>query len=433
MQLNRRDAKHMRAADQTYRGELMCQETPLRAKRVIGSTACHLQPDRLVRRLLTLAFRGAPVLLAVLLLSHPAPAAEAMRESFGTLADGRSVDAVTLSNSAGIRVRIIALGATIQSLVTPDRNGHGGDIVLGFDSAQEYQRSRGYFGATLGRFANRIAKARFTLEGHEYTLEPNDRANSLHGGDHGFDQVLWDIDSVTSGKQAGAVFSIVSADGAGGYPGTLKVTAAYSLDEHNTLRLELRATTDKPTVINLSNHSYFNLSADGASAMNHLLEIHATRYTPVDEQLIPTGEMLEVAGSPFDFRSATAVGLRIRDARNGQIRFGHGYDHNFVLDGPAGTLRPAVRLIDPASGRILTLYTTAPGIQFYSGNFFNGAIAGKGARLYRQGDGLAFEPQQFPDAPNQPSFPSARLDPGAVYENLIEYRFSVDKTPFHTR
>jgi len=371
------------------------------------------------------------VLLAVLLLSHPALAAEAMRQPFGTLDDGRIVEAVTLSNSAGVRVRIIALGATIQSLVTPDRHGQGGDIVLGFDSAQEYQRNRGYFGATLGRFANRIAKAHFTLDGHEYTLEPNDRGNSLHGGDHGFDQALWNVDSATGGKQAGAVFSYVSADGEGGYPGTLKVTATYSLDERNTLRLEFRATTDKPTVVNLSNHSYFNLSADGASALNHLVQIHATRYTPVDEQLIPTGEMRNVAGSPFDFRTATAVGLRIRDARDEQIRLGHGYDHNFVLDGPAGALRPAARLIDPASGRVLTLYTTAPGIQFYSGNFFNGSIAGKGSRLYRQGDGLAFEPQQFPDAPNQPAFPSARLDPGSIYQNRIEYRFSVDKSPLH--
>jgi aldose 1-epimerase len=385
------------------------------------------------RRLFTLGFPGASVLLAVLLSAHPAHAAEAMREPFGTLADGRSVEAVTLSNSAGVRVRVITLGATIQSLVTPDRNGHGGDIVLGFDSAQEYQRNRGYFGATLGRFANRIAKARFTLDGHEYTLEPNDHGNSLHGGDHGFDQVLWNVDSATSGKRAGAVFSVVSADGAGGYPGTLKVTATYSLDEHNILSLELQATTDKPTVVNLSNHSYFNLSTDGASAMNHLLKIHATRYTPVDEQLIPTGEMVNVAGSPFDFRSATAVGLRIRDARDGQIRFGHGYDQNFVLDGPAGTLRPAARLMDPASGRVLDIYTTAPGIQFYSGNFFNGTIAGKGSRLYRQGDGLAFEPQQFPDAPNQPGFPSARLDPGAIYQNRIEYRFSVDKPLAHAQ
>jgi aldose 1-epimerase len=431
MQRSHRDAKHMRAHNQTDRAQLTRQERSLRATRVVESIGCHLQSDRRIRRLFTLVFPGAPVFLAVLLLSHAAAAAEAMREPFGTLADGRAVEAVTLSNSAGVRVRIISLGAIIQSLVTPDRNGHGADIVLGFDSAQEYQRNHGYFGATLGRFANRIAKARFTLDGHEYTLEPNDRGNSLHGGDHGFDQVIWNIDSATSGEQAGAVLSFVSADGAGGYPGKLQVTAAYSLDEHNTLRLELRATTDKPTVVNLSNHSYFNLSADGASAMNHLLEIHATHYTPVDEQLIPTGEVRSVAGSPFDFRSATDVGLRIRDAHDEQIRFGHGYDQNFVLEGLAGALRPAARLSDPASGRVLTIYTTAPGIQFYSGNFFNGTIAGKGSRLYRQGDGLAFEPQQFPDAPNQAGFPSARLDPGAVYQNRIEYRFSVDKPLAH--
>lgn len=367
--------------------------------------------------------------LACLLLSQIVPAAEATREPFGALADGRAVEAITLLNSAGVRVRIITLGAIIQSLVTPDRDGHGGEIVLGFDSAEEYMRNGGYFGATVGRFANRIAKARFRLDGHEYALAPNDHGNSLHGGDHGFNQAIWHVDSTTSGKRAEAVFSYVSVDGEEGYPGTLRVLAAYSLDERNVLRLEFEATTDKPTVVNISNHSFFNLSATGGSALDQLLEIRASRYTPVDDQLIPTGELRGVAGTPFDFRSATAIGLRVRDARDPQIRFGRGYDHNFVLDAAVGEMRLAARLVDRGSGRVLALYTTAPGLQFYSGNFFNATVMDRGSQLVREGDAVALEPQLFPDAPNQPHFPSARLDPGATYHNRIEYRFSVDPSP----
>jgi aldose 1-epimerase len=365
---------------------------------------------------------------AVLLLGASAGAADAKRESFGALPDGKAVEAVVLSNKSGIRLKLMTLGASIQSLRVPDRDGHGGDIVLGFDTAEEYVKTPSYFGATVGRFANRIAKARFTLDGKSYSLAANDHGNTLHGGLKGFDKVLWNLDSVNSGAPATAVFSYTSPDGEEGYPGTLKVTATYSLDDAHTLRVEFKATTDKATIVNISNHSYFNLSAEtGASALNHLLWVGSSHYTPVDALLIPTGELREVGGTPFDFRKQTAVGARIRDGHDQQIRFGKGYDHNFALDGKAGDLRPAARVTDPTTGRVMEIFTRAPGLQFYSGNFLDATVVGKGGRIYRQGDALVFEPQFFPDAPNQPGFASARLDPGSTYLNTIEYRFSTEK------
>jgi aldose 1-epimerase len=365
---------------------------------------------------------------AALLLNMGAAAADAKREPFGALADGRQVEAVTLSNKAGIRVKIMTLGAAIQSLSVPDRSGRTGDIVLGFDSPQEYVQYPSYFGATVGRFANRIAKGHFSLEGKSYTLATNDHGNHLHGGLKGFDKVLWSIDSAQSATPATAVFSYTSPDGEEGYPGTLHITATYSLDDAATLRVEFKATTDKSTIVNISNHSYFNLSAEtGASVLTHLLMLNASKYTPVDAGLIPTGELRAVQGTPFDFRKPTAIGARVRDGRDQQLRYGRGYDHNFALDGAAGEFRLAARVADPASGRIMEIFTAAPGLQFYSGNFLDSTIAGKGGRLYREGDALVLEPQLFPDAPNQKAFPSARLDPGNTYVNTMEYRFSTDK------
>ncbi|HEY2465174.1 MAG TPA: aldose epimerase family protein [Steroidobacteraceae bacterium] len=373
---------------------------------------------------------SAAVLLggAALLLHAGARAADAKREPFGTLADGRQVESVVLSNKTGIRVRIMTLGAAIQALSVPDRMGRSGDIVLGFDSPQEYLQNPSYFGATVGRFANRIAKGHFTLDGKTYTLATNDHGNHLHGGLKGFDKVLWSIDSVKSASPAIAVFSYTSPDGEEGYPGTLHVTASYSLSDAATLQVEFKATTDKSTIVNISNHSYFNLSAEsGASVLSHLLLVNASKYTPVDAGLIPTGELRAVAGTPFDFRKATAIGARVRDGHDQQIRFGRGYDHNFVLDGTVGALRLAARVADPSSGRVMEIFTKAPGLQFYSGNFLDATFAGKGRRVYREGDALVLEPQLFPDAPNQKSFPSARLDPGNTYVNIMEYRFSTDK------
>jgi aldose 1-epimerase len=260
-------------------------------------------------------------------------------------------------------------------------------------------------------------------------LATNDHGNSLHGGLRGFDKVVWRIDSVKSGATASATFSYSSPAGEEGYPGNLHVLAIYTLNESNELGVQYQATTDAPTIVNISNHSYFNLAGEssGRSVMDQLLQINAAKFTPVDQLLIPTGELSPVAGTPFDFREPTAIGARIRDGHDLQIRYGRGYDHNFVLSGSSGQLRTAVRFTDPQSGRVMEILTKAPAVQFYSGNFFDGTIVGKGGKVYRQGDAIVLEPQLFPDAPNHPDFPSARLDPGSTYDNTIVYRFSVLK------
>jgi aldose 1-epimerase len=358
-----------------------------------------------------------------------AGAAQARRAAFGALTDGTTIEAVDLTSQAGIRARIITLGARIQSLYTPDRTGKLGDIVLGFASPQQYFDDGNYFGATVGRFANRIGKGRFTLDGHAYQVAINDHGNSLHGGTRGFDKRVWKIDSIHSGRSASVVMSYVSPDGEEGYPGTLRVTATYTLADSGELRIDYRATTDKPTIVNLSGHSYFNLasSPEHFSTMRDLLQINASRFTPVDDVLIPTGTIAPVAGTPLDFRRPTAIGLRIRDGSDTQLRYCHGYDMNFVLDGRPGALRLAARVEDPRSGRVLEVATTAPGVQYYSGNFLSGSFVGKSGITYRQGDAVVLEPQDFPDAPNHANFPSARLDPGATYHNVIVYRFSVKR------
>ncbi|HEY1888940.1 MAG TPA: aldose epimerase family protein [Steroidobacteraceae bacterium] len=355
-----------------------------------------------------------------------ARAAQARHTAFGALADGTRIDAVDLTSRAGVRARVITLGARLQSIYTPDRTGKSGDIVLGFDSPQQYFADGNYFGATVGRFANRIGKGRFMLAGHSYQVSVNDHGNSLHGGTRGFDKRVWKIESVRSGSSASVVMSYVSADGEEGYPGTLRVTATYTLTDTGELRIDYRATTDKPTIVNLSGHTYFNLASDPAhfSTMRDLLQINASHYTPVDDTLIPTGAIVAVAGTPFDFRKPTPIGLRIRDGNDQQIRYCHGYDMNFALDGRAGTLRLAARVEDPRSGRVLEVATTAPGVQFYSGNFLSGAFVGKHGIAYRQGDAVVLEPQDYPDAPNHPNFPTAMLEPGATYHSVIVYRFA---------
>jgi aldose 1-epimerase len=359
-------------------------------------------------------------------MATPALAATATRAPFGALADGTKIEAVTLANAHGISARIMTLGATLQSLIVPDKAGHSDDIVLGYDTAAQYLAHPNYFGASVGRYANRIAKGKFTLDGKTYTLETNDGPNALHGGSKGFDKRIWKIESVSSGPQAKVVLSYVSADGEEGYPGELHVTATYALDDNNELHLEYRATTNKPTVLNLTNHSYFNLAGGGANkdVMAEKVTLHATRFTPVDATLIPTGERRAVAGTPFDFRTPMVVGARIRDGADQQIRFARGYDQNFIVDGTPGTLRPSARVEDPGSGRILDISVTAPGIQFYTGNFLDGTFIGKKQRAYRQGDAICLEPGVFPDSPNHPNFPSAQLDPGKTYVNTIVYRFS---------
>ena len=368
------------------------------------------------------AILGAAWLMAC---SNNAFAANAVRAPFGALSDGTKIETVTLTNSASMSAKIMTLGATLQSLAVPDKAGHKDDVVLGYDTAQEYLTRPNYFGASVGRYANRIAKGKFSLDGKGYTLVTNDGPNSLHGGPKGFDKRVWKIDSVASGPDARAVFSYVSADGEEGFPGELRVTATYSLNEQNELKLEYKATTSKPTVLNLTNHSYFNLSGnDARDVMGNMVTLHAAKFTPVDATLIPTGERRAVAGSPFDFRTPHRVGDRIRDARDQQIRYGRGYDHNFIVDGAAGSLRPATVVNDPVSGRTMEISVSAPGIQFYTGNFMDGTFFGKAQHSYRQGDAICLEPGTFPDAPNHADFPTARLNPGQPYVNTMVYKFS---------
>lgn len=373
---------------------------------------------------------AANAILGAVLAAGAAQAADAERAEFGRLPDGTAIEAVTLSNGSGVSARIITYGATLQSLVAPDARGQGADIVLGHDTLDGYVQTPQYFGVTVGRYANRIAGAAFELDGQRYALAANNGPNALHGGVQGFDKVVWAIESVESGPTASVTFKRVSPHGEEGYPGELTVRVTYALDERNALTIRYEATTDRATVVNLTNHSFFNLggAVDGGDVMGHRLTIPAETYTPVDATLIPTGEFRPVAGTPFDFRTPQTVGARIRDGRDEQLRRGQGYDHNYVLAREASAQpRLAARLEDPASGRVLELLTTEPGVQFYSGNFLDGSVVGKGDRVYRQGDGLCLEPQKFPDTPNQPAFPSARLDPGQTYRHVSVFRLSTTR------
>ncbi|WP_426270164.1 aldose epimerase family protein [Dyella kyungheensis] len=367
-------------------------------------------------------------ILGLATLSMAAHAADAKRETFGSMPDGRKVDAVVLSNAHGMTARIIALGASIQSLATPDRNGKSANIALGYATLADYLGNPQYFGATVGRYANRIAKGKFTLDGHAYSVPVNNGVNSLHGGSKGFDKVLWTVGEVKhDADKASVTLSYVSPDGDMGYPGKLTATVTYTLDEANHLSIDYRATTDKTTIVNLSNHAYWNLSGEGSgSVMEHRLTIPGEAYLPVDAGSIPTGEIRKVAGTPFDFRQAKPIGRDIR-TNDVQLLNGHGYDHNWVISkDEAPALRVVARVEDPASGRVLTLKSSKPGLQFYSGNFLDGTTVGTGGHVYRQGDAFVLEPQLYPDTPNQASFGSARLEPGHEYRNLIVYEFTTE-------
>jgi aldose 1-epimerase len=367
-----------------------------------------------------------PLTLILSLAAASADAATAVRSNFGTLRDGAAVDQVTLSNDRGVTARIIALGATLQSLVVPDRHGGKADIVLGYASLSDYVDHPSFFGATVGRYANRIKNGVFTLEGKTYHLAKNNGPNSLHGGTRGFDKVVWTIDRVESGKTSGVRLSHVSPGGEEGYPGTLHVAVTYRLTDRDELIIAYEATTDAPTVINLTNHSLFNLSGEGSSrsALDVRLTLNADAFTPVDAALIPIGELRPVAHTIFDFREGAVIAERVRDNRDTQIRFGRGFDHNYALNGGL-TAQPkfAARLQEPVSGRAIDILTTEPGVQLYTGNFLDGTLTGKSGSAYRQGDGVALETQHFPDSPNQPAFPSTRLDPGQTYRQLTIYRF----------
>lgn len=371
------------------------------------------------------------VIIAALLAATcatPAFATRTNRATFGTMPDGRTVERVTLTNAHGVSATVIALGAALQSVMMPDRKGKVADVQLGYDTLDGYVSKPEFFGATVGRVANRVAKGRFTLDGKAYATPVNNGPNSLHGGTKGFDKVLWQVVAVKDGPIASVTLRYVSPDGDMGYPGTVTTTAIYSLNESDALKIEYRATTDRPTYVNLSNHAYWNLVGPGMSAMGHVVTIPADRYTPTDADSIPLGRHASVVGTVFDFRKPTPVGDRVRDARDEQIVFARGYDHNWVI-GNAVTpdQHRMARVVDPVSGRGFELWSNQPGLQFYSGNFFDGTLKGKGGQAYRMGDAIVMEPQVFPDAMNQPGFPSIRLNPGQTYRNVMTYRLFTEK------
>ncbi|MCA1650140.1 MAG: galactose mutarotase [Acidobacteria bacterium] len=346
-------------------------------------------------------------------------------EAFGKTADGQQVELYTLTNANGIEVRAMTYGGIITSLKVPDRSGRMADVVLGFDTLDAYLKGHPYFGAIIGRYGNRIAKGRFTVGGRTYTLATNNGPNHLHGGNKGFDKVVWSAAPVAG--QSAVAFTRTSPDGEEGYPGNLTVRVTYTLTDKNELTVDYHATTDKATPVNLTHHSYFNLAGDGAGdILGHELTIHADRYTPVDATLIPTGAIAPVQRTPFDFRTPTAIGMRI-DQPDEQLKNGKGYDHNWVLTRRGAGLQPAARLTDPASGRTLEVATTEPGMQFYAGNFLDGTLTGKGGHVYKHRAGLCLETQHFPDSPNQPSFPSTILQPGLEYRSKTVFTFGVSK------
>jgi aldose 1-epimerase len=339
---------------------------------------------------------------------------------------GKPIELVTLKNSHGMEVQAITYGAIITSIKVPDRSGKIADVALGFDRPEQYwaEPFPPYFGAIVGRYGNRIAKGKFAIGGKTYTLATNNGANHLHGGNKGFDKQVWSVETKETPQGSSAIFSRTSADGEEGYPGTLQARVTYTLTEKNELIVDYHATTDKATPVNLTQHSYFNLAGEGTGTiLNHELTVDADRYTPVDDTLIPTGELAPVQGTPFDFRKATAIGARI-DQANPQLKNGKGYDHNWVLTRKGAGLQHAAQLRDPKSGRTLDIATTEPGLQFYSGNFLDGTIKGKGGHVYVLRSGLCLETQHYPDSPNKPSFPSTILQPGKTYASKTVFTFS---------
>lgn len=354
--------------------------------------------------------------------SSPRTANQISQQPFGQTPDGRKVTLYTLRNSKGAEARISNYGGLVTSLKMPDRNGKLADVVLGYDDLAGYLKETPYFGAIIGRYGNRIAKGEFTLNGEHYKLATNNGPNALHGGLKGFDKVVWEPKVIVSPDGPALELKYVSADGEEGYPGRLSVTAVYTLTDDNALKLEFSATTDKDTVVNLTQHSYFNLAGRG-DILNHVVMIPADRFTPVDETLIPTGELRLVQGTPFDFRVPTAIGARINQD-NEQLKFGGGYDHNWVLNKPLGKYGLAARVTEPITGRVLEVYSTEPGLQFYTGNFLEGTITGKDGWVYQKRSAFCMEPQHYPDSPNQKNFPSVVLKPGQTYRHTMMYKFS---------
>ena len=346
------------------------------------------------------------------------------KQAYGETSDGTPVNLYTLTNDSGIQARITNYGGTLVSLLVPDRGGALGDVVLGFDTLEEYLQHSPFFGCLVGRYGNRIAGGKFALKGVEYDLALNDGLNHLHGGRVGFDKVVWAAQMLRGEHHAGLELRYLSADGEEGYPGNLSVTVVYALNDENELQIEYSATTDKATVVNLTNHSYFNLAGAGhGTVLDHELTINASRFTPVDHTLIPTGELRSVEGTVLDFRQSTPIGARI-DEDDEQLGYGGGYDHNWVLDHEAGTLGLAARVYEPATGRLMEVHTTEPAVQCYTGSMMPDTIPGKGGQVYVRRGGLCLETQHYPNSPNQPSFPSTVLEPGDSYAQTTVFKFS---------
>ena len=362
----------------------------------------------------------------------PKPAAtrsaRTARASFGSTPDGTAVEQFTMTNAAGIEVRAMTYGAIIVSIRVPDRQGQLDDIALGYDTAAEYVTNpNAYFGAVVGRYANRIAKGRFTLDGRTYALAINNPPNHLHGGKRGFDAVHWKGEPFENETGAGVIFTYTSPDGEESYPGTLNTRVTYTLTDKNELIFDFHGTTDAPTVVNLSQHTYFNLAGHGVrDVLDHELQLFADRYTPVDDTLIPTGELATVEGTPFDFRQPTTIGARI-DQDHPQLRRGNGYDHNFVVTRSGEGLQRTARVVERSTGRTMEIATTEPGVQLYTGNFLDGKLVGKGRRPYARRSGFCLETQHFPDSPNKPQFPSTTLRPGGEYRSRTVLTFGTEK------
>jgi len=377
-----------------------------------------MMPRRLILTLTTVL-----ILTGGLLLAQPAPAKSGVESiPFGTQG-GRPVTLYTLTNSHGVEVKAMNYGGIILSIKTPDRKGQLADIVLGHETMEGYVPNPPYIGAIVGRYANRIANGTFTLDGKTYTLPKNDGPNTLHGGtDKTFNKVVWDGEAL-KGK-SGVAFTYVSKDGDDGFPGNAKIKVTYTLTDNNELVIDYEATTDKTTVVNLSQHSYFNLAGEGTGdILSHEIMINADRFTPVDKNLIPTGELRPVKGTPFDFTTSTKIGARIEDTYD-QMVLGHGYDHNWVINRKGDGLTLAARVYEPTSGRVMEVSTTQPGVQFYTGNFLDGTVTGKQGHVYKRRFGLCLETQHFPDSPNHPDFPSTTLKPGETFKSKTVFKFS---------
>ena len=368
-----------------------------------------------------------PLFLAVLVLAgtslmHAEPSISS--KLFGTTTNGVKVDLYTLRNANGASAIISNYGGIVTSLMMPDRNGKFSDIVLGFKTLPEYEKKSPYFGCLVGRYGNRIAAGKFTLDGKTYQLAINNNGQSLHGGLKGFDKVVWEATPLLTKQGPSLKLTYTSKDGEEGYPGTLSVTATYTLTNKNELKIVFTATTDKETIVNLTHHSYFNLAGQGSGdILNHIVTLKSDRFTPVDKNLITTGELAPLKGTPFDFRKPTAIGARINQ-ENEQLKFGKGYDHNWVASKLPGHLGVVAKVEEPKTGRVMEVLSTEPGVQFYSGNFLDGTLVGKGGKVYPFRSGFCLEPQHYPDSPNQKNFPSVVLKPGQTYQNTIIYRFS---------